>query len=102
MLPDPEATKFLVVIPTATSANNAVTVNGTQIPVGTAILFSPFFVKEHDAQFTTDYKLSSHQISARFLFSNQSTIYPVATPQSEFNQPGINNTRKFALTDSCV
>src|SRR5438874_5371205 len=102
MAADPEVAKLLGIIPTATSANNAVTVNGTQIPVGSAILFSPFFVKEHDAQFNTDYKLSSHQISARFLFSNQSTIYPVATPQVEFNQPGINNNRKVALTDSWV
>src|SRR5438874_10891002 len=36
------------------------------------------------------------------MLSNQSTIYPVATPQAEFNQPGINNNRKVALTDSWV
>jgi len=34
------------------------------------------------------------------LFSNQSTIYPVTTPQPQFNQPGINNNRKVALTDA--
>jgi len=102
MAADPEAARLLGVMPTASNATGAITVNGTQIPTGGAVLFSPFFVKEHDVQFNTDYKLSSHQLSARFLFSNQSTIYPVATPQPEFNQPGVNNNRKVAFADSWV
>ena len=102
MAVDPEAQKLLSVLPTAPNASGSILVNGISIPTGGTALFSPFFVKEHDVQFNTDYKLNAHQISARFLFSNQSTIYPVTTPQSQFNQPGINNNRKIALTDSWV
>jgi len=102
MAVDPEAQKLLSVLPTASNATGSITVNGNAIPTGQAVLFSPFFIKEHDAQVNTDYRLGSHQISARFLFSNQSTIYPVTTPQPEFNQPGINNNRKIALTDSWI
>ncbi len=102
MAVDPEAQKLLSVLPTAPNASGSILVNGVSIPTGGTALFSPFFVKEHDVQFNTDYKLNAHQISARFLFSNQSTIYPVTTPQSQFNQPGINNNRKIALTDSWV
>jgi outer membrane receptor protein involved in Fe transport len=102
MAADPEAQKLLSVLPTAASATGSITVNNTSIPTGQTVLFSPFFLREHDVQFNTDYKLNSHQISARFLFSNQSTIYPVTTPQPQFNQPGTNNNRKIALTDSWV
>ena len=102
MAADPEAAKLLSIIPTAANANGSIVVNGTNIPTGQATLFSPFFIHEHDVQLNSDYKLSAHQISARFLFSNQSTIYPVATPQPEFNQPGINNNRKIALTDAWI
>ena len=102
MAANPEAAKLLGVLPTASAANGSITVNGTSIPTGTTILFSPFFIKEHDVQVNTDYKIASHQIGARFLFSNQNTIYPVTTPQPQFNQPGINNNRKIALTDSWI
>ncbi|HXU17938.1 MAG TPA: TonB-dependent receptor [Terriglobales bacterium] len=102
MAVDQEAQTLLSVLPTASNATGSITVNGTSIPTGQTVLFSPFFIKEHDAQVNTDYKLASHQISARFLFSNQSTIYPVTTPQPQFNQPGINNNRKIALTDSWI
>ena len=102
MAANAEVSKLLGVLPTASVANGSITVNGTSIPTGTTILFSPFFIKEHDAQVNTDYKLAAHQISARFLFTNQNTIYPVVTPQPQFNQPGINNNRKVALTDSWV
>jgi hypothetical protein len=100
MAADPEAQRLLSVMPTAPSANGSITVNGTSIPTGQAVLFSPFFVKEHDVQVNSDFKLAAHQLSARFLFSNQNTIYPVTTPQAEFNQPGLNNNRKVALSDS--
>jgi hypothetical protein len=103
MAVDPEAQKLLSVLPTAAAANGTpIVVNGVSIPTGGAVLFSPFFIKEHDVQFNTDYKMSAHQISARFLFSNQNTLYPVTTPQPQFNQPGLNNNRKVALTDSWV
>ena len=102
MAADPQAARLLSIIPTAGAATGAITVNNQQIPTGGAVLFSPFFIREHDVQVNTDYKLSAHQLSARFLFSNQSTIYPVPTPQPEFNQPGINNNRKVSLTDSWV
>ena len=102
MAADPEAQKLLSVLPTATNATGSITVNGNSIPTGQAVLFSPFFVREHDAQVNSDYKFAAHQISARFLFSNQSTIYPVTTPQVQFNQPGTNSNRKVTLTDSWI
>jgi outer membrane receptor protein involved in Fe transport len=102
MAADPEAQNLLSVLPTAANATGSITVNGVSIPTGQTVLFSPFFIREHDIQVNTDYKLAAHQISARFLFSNQNTIYPVTTPQPQFNQPGINNNRKIALTDSWV
>jgi len=102
MAADPEAARLLSIMPTAGNSTGSITVNSTQIPTGSAVLFSPFFVKEHDVQFNTDYKVAAHQLSARFLFSNQNTLYPVATPQPEFNQPGVNNNRKVAFSDSWV
>ena len=102
MAVDPEAQKLLSVLPTAPNATGAITVNGSSIPTGQTVLFSPFFIKEHDAQANTDYKWAAHQISARFLYSKQNTIYPVTTPQAQFNQPGINTNRKVALTDAWV
>ncbi len=102
MAADPEAQKLLSVLPTAANTTGSITVNGNSIPTGQTVLFSPFYLREHDAQVNSDYKLAAHQISARFLFSNQSTIYPVTTPQVQFNQPGTNNNRKVTLTDSWI
>ncbi|HET8827035.1 MAG TPA: carboxypeptidase-like regulatory domain-containing protein, partial [Terriglobales bacterium] len=65
MAADPEAQKLLSVLPTAANANGSITVNGNSIPTGQTVLFSPFFIKEHDAQVNSDYKLAAHQISAR-------------------------------------
>jgi len=54
-----------------------VTVNGQDIPVGTLTIVSPLLLKEHDAQFNLDYTLGKHQIGTRFLFNQETTLFPV-------------------------
>jgi len=75
-------------------------VNGQDIPVGTLTIVSPLLLKEHDAQFNLDYTLGKHQIGTRFLFNQETTLFPVNDTQSIFNQNLLVRNRKIALTDT--
>lgn len=108
---DPEAQKLLAVIPTAPKQDqNCASTNdqpcsllfsdGTQIPYGTAVLFSPNFLKERDFHINSDYRLGKHQIGARYLYNHLTGIQVATTPQTQFNQPETQDARKFSLTDA--
>jgi hypothetical protein len=110
MAADAEAQKLLAVIPTAPaqdqncgSAGNLacnLTVNGTLVPYGTAVLISPNYTRERDFHINSDYRLGKHQIGARYLYNHLAGIQVSTTPQSQFNQPETQDARKFSLTDA--
>lgn len=78
----------------------SITVNGQAIPIGTLTIVSPVLQKEHDAQFNTDYTWGKHQIGTRFLFNQETSLFPVNDTQSAFNQNLLTRNRKIALTDT--
>jgi len=57
-------------------------------------------LKQHDAQFNTDYTWGRHQIGTRFLFNQGTQLFPVNDTQALFNQNLLTRNRKIALTDT--
>src|SRR6266849_6130655 len=93
-------TSILKNFPMAPVASGAITVNGTSIPIGQLTIVSPVLLKQHDAQFNTDYTRGRHQIGTRFLFNQGTQIFPVNDTQASFNQNLLTRNRKIALTDT--
>lgn len=110
MAVDAEAQKTLAIIPTAPAqdqncgdAGNLpcnLTVNGTSVPYGTAVLISPNFLRERDMHINSDYRIGKHQIGGRYLYNHLSGLALATTPQTEFNQPETVIAHKIALTDA--
>ena len=92
-------TDVLTNFPVAPTGTGTRTVNGQTIPVGQLTIVSPVLQKEHDAQFNTDYTWGRHQIGTRFLFNQETSLFPVNSTQSLFNQNVLTRNRKIALTD---
>jgi hypothetical protein len=83
-----------------TASGTPVTVNGQEIPIGSLTIVSPVLLKQHDAQFNTDYTWGRHQFGTRFLLNQISQIFPVNSTQAQFNQDLLIRNRKIALTDA--
>jgi len=84
----------------APTASGAIAVNGTPLPIGQLTIVSPVLLKQHDAQFNTDYTWGRHQLGTRFLFNQGTQIFPVNDTQALFNQNLLTRNRKIALTDT--
>jgi hypothetical protein len=106
---NPTVANRLKFFPTA-AANDAgtVCVNGTGtsctggslIPLGSTVLISPNFQREHDFIINSDYNLGRHAIGFRYLFNNISSIFAVQTPDPRFNQDLTVKNRKATVTDA--
>src|SRR5258707_375505 len=100
MAADPSVTNILKNFPMAPATTSAITVNGRSIPIGPLTIVSPVLLKQHDAQFNTDYTWGRHQIGTRFLFNQGTQLFPVNDTQALFNQNLLTRNRKIALTDT--
>jgi hypothetical protein len=100
MAADPAVNAALGQFPVAPS-NNAGTldVNGTAIPLGTLVVISPNFQREHDAQADVDYATGKHRLGGRFTFNQERFILVGSIPVPAFNQDEPINTRKLSATD---
>jgi len=100
MAADPSVASILRNFPAAPATTGAITVNGRPIPIGQLTIVSPVLLKQHDAQFNTDYTWGRHQIGTRFLFNQGTQLFPVNDTQALFNQNLLTRNRKIALTDT--
>jgi hypothetical protein len=100
MAADSSVASILKNFPMAPATTGAITVNGRSIPIGQLTIVSPVLLKQHDAQFNTDYTWGRHQIGTRFLFNQGTQLFPVNDTQASFNQNLLTRNRKIALTDT--
>ncbi len=97
MAADPAITNILAFYPVAPSATSFITVNGTSIPIGTAVILTPLFQREKDFQANTDYHFGNHQLGARVTF-NQAAFNFTDIPTT-FNQSSPLHNRKISVND---
>lgn len=103
---NPQIVQLLSALPPAGSANaGTLSVtdgagNPVAVPLGTTSVFSPAPFKEHDAQFTSDYKWGQHQIGGRFLFNHQAYITTAPLPTANFNQSSTFLNYKISVVDT--
>jgi hypothetical protein len=100
MAANSSVSQVLANYPVAPAGTDSITVNGTSIPVGSLILISPVFQREHDTIVNTDLTVGKHQLGTRFLLNQEKFILPVNSTQKEFNQLEPIRSRKVALTDT--
>ncbi len=103
---NPQIVQLLSSLPAAGSADAGTlsvtdaSGNPVAVPLGTTSVFSPAPFKEHDAQFTTDYKWGQHQISGRFLYNHQAYITAAPLPTANFNQSSSFVNYKISAVDT--
>jgi len=97
MAADSAVSSVLSFYPVAPFASSSITVNGTTIPIGNAVILSPLYQREKDFQANTDYNFGNHQFSARVTF-NQANFIATVVP-TIFNQADPLHNRKISLND---
>lgn len=97
MAADSAVSNILSFYPVASSATSSITVNGTSIPIGTAIILTPLYQREKDLQANTDYHFGNHQLGARVTI-NQANFNYTDVP-TVFDQTEPLHNRKISLND---
>ena len=92
---------ILAQFPVAPSATDAVTVNGTSIPVGQFQSIAPSFTNQHDFIVNADLNLGKHQLRGRVLYDRfRAPDFNADLPQSQFLGTNAFDARKAIFTDA--
>ncbi|PYU30873.1 MAG: hypothetical protein DMG28_17425 [Acidobacteria bacterium] len=92
---------ILAQFPVAPSATDAVTVNGTSIPVGQFQSIAPSFTNQHDFIVNADLNLGKHQLRDRVLYDRfRAPDFNADLPQSQFLGTNAFDARKAIFTDA--